>query len=267
MLRAIFEDECAAAGAPRVFPTGLSMVGPVIYTFGTPEQKARYLPKIVAHEEVWCQGYSEPGAGSDLSGLRTRAERDGDSYVVNGGKIWTSYAHRADMMFCLVRTDPSAKKQHGISFLLIDMKTPGVTVRPLITIDGGHSLNEVLFENVRVPVANLVGEENMGWAYGKFLLGHERANSADVPGVKKDDIDVRIDRNQVTVSAEVKKEQDETKGGRVLRSERHYGYASRSFTLACEVDEARSTAKVQDGILELTLPKKTKTSAKRLPVG
>lgn len=212
MLRAIFEDECAAAGAPRVFPTGLSMVGPVIYTFGTPEQKARYLPRIVAHEEVWCQGYSEPGAGSDLSGLRTRAERDGDNYVVNGGKIWTSEAHRADMMFCLVRTDPSAKKQHGISFLLIDMKAPGVAVRPLITIDGGHTLNEVLFENVRVPTANLVGEENMGWAYGKFLLGHERANSADVPGVKR----------RLSQLKEVAR--GEQRAGAPLIEDRHFAY-------------------------------------------
>ncbi|MEO8296387.1 MAG: acyl-CoA dehydrogenase family protein [Burkholderiales bacterium] len=184
MQRIIFEEECAAAGAPALSPFGLSMVGPVIYTYGTPEQKARYLPKILSGEEFWCQGFSEPGAGSDLSGLSTRAVLDGDHYVVNGSKIWTSQAHQADMIFMLVRTDLQAKKQSGISFLLMDMKTPGITINPLISIDDGHSLNQTFYENVRVPRANLVGDENRGWNYAKFLLSHERKMSADIAGVK-----------------------------------------------------------------------------------
>lgn len=181
----IFEDECAAADAPPLVPFGLSMVGPVIYTYGTPQQKAHYLPRILTMEDYWCQGYSEPGAGSDLAALRTRAERDGDYYVINGSKIWTSEAHYANMMFCLVRTDPQAKAQRGISFLLIDMATPGITVRPIISIDGGHELNETFLENVRVPVANRIGEENAGWDYAKFLLGHERSAIADVGRTKR----------------------------------------------------------------------------------
>ena len=183
--RFIFEDECAAADAPPLSPFGVSMVGPVLYTYGTEAQKARYLPDIVSMDTHWCQGYSEPGAGSDLASLRTRADSDGDAYLVNGSKIWTSDAHKADMMFCLVRTDPEAKQQRGISFLLIDMKTPGITVRPLISIDGGHTLNEVFFDNVRVSKENLVGEEHKGWTYAKFLLGHERVMSADVAGSKR----------------------------------------------------------------------------------
>ena len=183
--RFIFEDECALADAPLLSMFGINMVGPVIYTFGTEAQKQRFLPSIVAMTEHWCQGYSEPGAGSDLAGLRTRAELDGDHYVVNGSKIWTSDAHKADWMFCLVRTDPQAKQQRGISFLLIDMKTPGITVRPIISIDGGHTLNEVFLDNVRVPCANLVGEENKGWTYAKFLLGHERSATPEVSRTKR----------------------------------------------------------------------------------
>jgi alkylation response protein AidB-like acyl-CoA dehydrogenase len=152
----------------------------VIYTFGTPEQKQKYLPGIIKNDTWWCQGYSEPGAGSDLAGLKTRAVRDGDHYVVNGQKIWTSMAHWADMIFALVRTNPDAKKQEGISFLLIDMKTPGITVRPIIGITLGHHLNEVFFENVRVPVENRIGEENKGWTYAKFLLANERVGNVDV---------------------------------------------------------------------------------------
>jgi len=185
MQRYIFEDECAAADAPPLSFFGVSMIGPVLYTYGTEAQKTRYLPGIVSMDEHWCQGYSEPGSGSDLASLRTRAESDGDFYVVNGSKIWTSDAHKADMMFCLVRTDTEARQQRGISFILIDMKTPGLSVRPLVSIDGGHTLNEVFFDNVRVPKANLVGEENSGWTYAKFLLGHERATSAEVARSKR----------------------------------------------------------------------------------
>lgn len=177
---AVFSEELGRASAPPIVPFGVTMVGPVIYTFGTDEQRERYLPGITQHETWWCQGYSEPGAGSDLASLRTRAVRDGDDYIVNGQKIWTSFAHWADMMFCLVRTNPDVKKQEGISFLLIDMNTPGVTVRPIIGITKGHHLNEVFFEDVRVPVANLIGEEGRGWTYAKFLLGNERVGVADM---------------------------------------------------------------------------------------
>ena len=179
--RHIFEEEYQAANAPRLSPFGLTMVGPVIYTFGTEEQKQQHLPQILSGDIFWCQGYSEPGAGSDLASLKTRAVREGDEYVVNGQKIWTSHAHHADWIFALVRTDPSAsKQQEGISFLLIDMKSPGIEVRPIISIDGGHYLNEVFFTDVRVPVENRVGEENKGWTYAKFLLGHERSGIAGV---------------------------------------------------------------------------------------
>lgn len=182
----IFEEEYQAAGAPRLSPFGLTMVGPVIYTFGTNHQKARFLPKILSGEEFWCQGYSEPDAGSDLASLKTRAIQKGNHYIVNGHKIWTSHAHHADLIFCLVRTDQNTHiKQEGISFLLIDMTTPGITVRPIIAIDGGHYLNEVFFENVRVPIENLIGKENQGWTYAKFLLGHERTGIANVSKSKK----------------------------------------------------------------------------------
>lgn len=182
--RHIFERETARAGAPWVLPFGVQMVGPVIMAFGAPEQKARFLPRILSCDDVWCQGYSEPGAGSDLASLRTRAVRDGDHYVVNGQKTWTSYAHWADMIFCLVRTSTEGKPQEGISFLLIDMKSPGVTVNPIVTIGGRHEVNDVFFDDVRVPVANRVGEENKGWTYAKYLLRFERAGSAEV-GVQK----------------------------------------------------------------------------------
>jgi alkylation response protein AidB-like acyl-CoA dehydrogenase len=175
-----FQEELGRAGAPPFVSFGPTMAGPVIYTFGAPEQRAKYLPGIIRHDTWWCQGYSEPGAGSDLASLKTRAVRDGEHYVVNGQKIWTSMAHWADMMFALVRTDPDAKKQEGISFLLIDMNTPGITVRPIIAINLGHHLNEVFFENVRVPVANRIGEENKGWTYAKFLLANERVGTVDV---------------------------------------------------------------------------------------
>ena len=178
--RYIFEEELQQAPAPDPLPFGVNMVGPVIIAFGSEAQKRRHLPAIANLDEWWCQGFSEPGAGSDLASLKTRAVRDGDHYVVNGQKTWTTLAQHADWIFCLVRTDPAAKKQQGISFLLIDMKTPGITVRPIQTIDGGREVNEVFFDDVRVPVENRVGEENRGWDYAKFLLGNERTGIARV---------------------------------------------------------------------------------------
>jgi len=178
--RHIFEVECAAQGAPRLVPFGVNMVAPVIIKFGTDAQKAHYLPRILSGEHWWCQGYSEPGAGSDLASLKTRAVRDGQHYIVNGQKTWTTLAHYANMIFCLVRTDPQAQQQRGISFLLIDMASPGITVRPIITLDGEHEVNEVFFDNVQVPVANLVGEENRGWTCAKYLLTHERTGQAGI---------------------------------------------------------------------------------------
>lgn len=176
----IYQEEMAKAEAPLSLPFNIAMVGPVIYTFGNEEQKKRFLPPTLSLDTWWCQGYSEPGSGSDLASLKTRAVRDGDHYIVNGSKTWTTLAQLADWIFCLVRTDPDAKKQQGISFLLIDMKTPGVTVRPIITLGGDHEVNEVFFDDVKVPVENRIGEENMGWTYAKFLLSHERANIAAV---------------------------------------------------------------------------------------
>lgn len=170
----VFEEEMGRANAPRIIPFGPKMVGPVICTFGSDAQKARHLPPIARNETWWCQGYSEPDAGSDLASLRTWAVREGDHYVVNGTKTWTTAAHWADMMFCLVRTDTEAKPQEGISFLLIDMHAPGVEVRPITTIDGGREINTVHLTDVEAPVENRIGEENKGWTYAKFLLGHER---------------------------------------------------------------------------------------------
>lgn len=178
--RLIFEIEAFRLGAPRMLPFGLTMIGPVLMKYASPEMQARFLPRIPSLEDFWCQGYSEPGSGSDLASLKTRAVRHGDKYVVNGQKTWTTYAHFADWMFCLVRTDPEAKQQEGISLLLIDMKTPGVTVRPIVTLDGGHDVNETWFEDVEVPVDNLVGEEHKGWTYAKYLLGHERTGIAGI---------------------------------------------------------------------------------------
>ncbi len=182
-----FLDELQQAAAPPPLQFGVSMLGPVLIAFGNEKQKKHYLPRIANLDDWWCQGFSEPGAGSDLASLRTSAKRDGDHYVVNGQKTWTTLAQHADWIFCLVRTDPAAKKQEGISFLLIDMKSKGVTVRPIITIDGGHEVNEVFFDDVRVPVENLVGQENKGWDYAKFLLGNERVGIARV-GVTKERI-------------------------------------------------------------------------------
>ncbi len=176
----IFHEELQQAPAPDPLPFGVNMVGPVIIAFGSEAQKRRHLPRIANLDDWWCQGFSEPGAGSDLASLKTTARRDGDAYVVNGQKTWTTTAQYADWIFCLVRTDPAAKKQQGISFLLIDMKTPGITVRPIQTIDGGREVNEVFFDDVRVPVENRVGEENRGWDYAKFLLGNERTGIARI---------------------------------------------------------------------------------------
>lgn len=181
----IYESERSAAGAPDVVPFGLKMVAPVIYTFGSEEQKQRFLPRILNSDDWWCQGYSEPGAGSDLASLKTRADLEGDEYLVNGAKIWTTYAQYADWIFCLVRTDSSGRKQGGISFLLIDMQTPGITVNPIESIDGRHTLNEVLFDDVRVPVANRIGEQDKGWTYAKALLAHERTAIAGVADSKR----------------------------------------------------------------------------------
>ena len=177
----IFANEMAKANAPAIVPFGLGMVGPVIYTYGNEEQKQRFLPDIAASNVWWCQGYSEPGSGSDLASLKTRADRDGNEYIVNGTKTWTTLGQMADWIFCLLRTSSDvARKQEGISFILVDMKTPGVTVRPIITIEGGHEVNEVHFEDVRVPLNNLIGEEGKGWTYGKVLLQHERTSIAGV---------------------------------------------------------------------------------------
>jgi len=185
----IFDEECAEAGAPPVIAFGVSMVGPVIIAFGSPWQKQHYLPRILSSEDWWCQGYSEPGAGSDLASLKTRAERSGDKYVVNGQKTWNTLGQYADMIFCLVRTSVTAKRQEGISFLLIDMRSPGVTVRPIITLEGEHEVNEIWFENVEVPVENLVGEEGRGWSYAKYLLGHERSG---IPAVARSKRELRL---------------------------------------------------------------------------
>jgi alkylation response protein AidB-like acyl-CoA dehydrogenase len=182
----IFDVECADAGAPRLLPFGVNMVAPVIMAFGTPEQQQRFLPRILAFDDWWCQGYSEPGSGSDLASLKTRAERHGDHYIVNGQKTWTTLAQYADWIFCLVRTASEGRPQEGISFLLIDMKTPGVTVRPIYMLDGEHEINEVWFEDVKVPVGNRVGEENKGWTYAKYLLGHERTGIAEVGRNKRE---------------------------------------------------------------------------------
>ena len=178
MQRYIFATECARAGAPGLAPMGLNMVGPCIIGYGTPEQKAHYLPRILSGEDYWCQGYSEPGAGSDLASLQLRAVSDGDDYVLNGTKIWTTHAHHANRMFCLVRTDIEAKPQKGITFLLLDMDTPGIKVDPIITLAGEHELNQVFFDDVRVPKSGRLGEENDGWSVAKYLLEFERSGGS-----------------------------------------------------------------------------------------
>ncbi len=178
--RHIFEDEMTRAAAPRIVPFGVAMLGPVLQAFGSKEQQDHYLPRILDGADWWCQGYSEPGAGSDLASVKTTAVREGDHYVVNGQKTWTTLGQYANMIFCLVRTSKEGKPQEGISFLLVDMDSPGVTVRPIVLIDGSPEVNEVFFDDVKVPAANLVGEENKGWTYAKYLLTHERTNIAGV---------------------------------------------------------------------------------------
>jgi alkylation response protein AidB-like acyl-CoA dehydrogenase len=178
--RFIFEEEMARAGAPMPLPFGLNMLAPVLIKFGTPEQQRHWLSRMLRGEDWWCQGYSEPGAGSDLAALRTSARRDGDHYIVNGQKTWTTLAQHANMMFVLVRTDSDGPRQSGISFLLVDMTSPGVEVRPIMLLDGTHEVNEVFFNDVRVPIANLIGEENRGWTYAKYLLTYERTSMAGI---------------------------------------------------------------------------------------
>jgi acyl-CoA dehydrogenase len=180
----IFREECARAGAPSALNMGATLLAPALFAYATEAQKAYYLPRILSGEHYWCQGYSEPGSGSDLASLKTRAVRDGDEYVVNGTKIWTTHAHFADHIFCLVRTDPDVKPQQGISFLLIDMNTPGIRVEPIITLAGDHELNQVFFDDVRVPVANRVGAENQGWSVAKHLLEYERGGGGAAAGLK-----------------------------------------------------------------------------------
>ena len=186
----LFEEETALAGAPRIIPFGPVMVAPVIMAFGNAEQQQRFLPGIASGEVWWSQGYSEPGSGSDLASVKTRAERvsgaGGDKYIVNGQKTWTTLAQHGEWIFCLVRTSTEGKPQTGISFLLIDMKSPGVSVRPIIMLDGEPEVNEVFFDNVEVPAENLIGEENKGWTYAKHLLSHERTNIADVNRSKRE---------------------------------------------------------------------------------
>ena len=176
----IFEEECCRAYAPRIVPFGLNMLGPVLQKFGTAEQQESILPRILSGEDWWCQGYSEPGAGSDLASLKTRAIREGDEYIINGQKTWTTLGQHANKIFCLVRTSSEGKPQEGISFVLVDLDTPGIDMRPIRLIEGGHEVNEVFFTDVRVPISNLVGEENKGWTIAKFLLSHERTGIAGV---------------------------------------------------------------------------------------
>ncbi len=182
----IFENECALADAPAQLPFGLKMVAPVIMRFGSMEQQQKFLPRILAAEDWWCQGYSETSSGSDLASLKMKADRDGDDYVLNGQKVWNTLGQFADWIFCLVRTDATVKPQKGISFLLVDMKSPGIRVQPTRLLDGTCEVNEIWFDNVRVPVSNRVGEENQGWTYAKFLLGHERTNIAGIGGSKRE---------------------------------------------------------------------------------
>ncbi|MDE2404843.1 MAG: acyl-CoA dehydrogenase family protein [Sphingomonadales bacterium] len=195
--RYIFEKECALAGAPNLTVLGLKLVAPVIWTFGTPEQKAHYLPRILSGEDYWCQGFSEPGSGSDLASLQTRAVRDGNRYVLNGSKIWTTHAHHANRMFCLVRTDTEARKQAGISFLLVDLDQPGISVRPILSMAGDHEVNQVFLEDVVVPVEDRVGDEGQGWSIAKFLLENERGGSCHAPKLCYD-----LDRLEAAAQAE-----------------------------------------------------------------
>ncbi len=234
----IYDSERAAAGAPAAVAFGVTMVASVIIAYGDEAQKAKFLPRILKSEDWWCQGYSEPGAGSDLASLKTRADRDGDEYIINGSKIWTTYAQYADWIFCLVRTDNSGRKQEGITFLLIDMRTPGVTVRPINTIDSFHHLNEVYFDNVRVPIENRIGEEGKGWTYAKSLLVHERLSIAEVADSKRALGEVRALARQ------------EVNGGKALLDD---AFFARRLTdveielMALEYTELRALAAIEEG--------------------
>lgn len=235
----IFSNATAMANAPDIVPFGMKMVGPIIYTYGSEEQKQRFLPDILESNVWWCQGYSEPGAGSDLASLKTRADRDGDHYVINGTKTWTTLGQYADWIFCLVRTSSDvARRQEGISFILVDMQTPGVTVKPIITIEGDHEVNEVHFENARVPVGNLVGEEGKGWTYGKVLLQHERTNIAGVARSK-----YRVKRLREKASTAVH-------GGQPLIGDRNFARKLAAVDIelrALEFTELRTLAAVAVG--------------------
>jgi alkylation response protein AidB-like acyl-CoA dehydrogenase len=235
----IFMIEAAEAHAPPIIAFGLSMVGPVIYSYGNDEQKQRFLPDILASNAWWCQGYSEPGAGSDLASLKTRADLDGDCYVVNGTKTWTTLGQYADWIFLLARTNTDvARRQEGISFLLADMKTPGITVKPIITLDGEHEVNEIHFENVKIPVENLIGEEGKGWTYGKVLLQHERTNIA---GVSQSDVRLKSLRAQASRSV---------RGARPLAEDRNFmrKVAATEVELkALEYTQLRTLAAVASG--------------------
>lgn len=235
----IFDEECGYANTPLIVSFGVNMCGPVLLKFGTDAQKNRFLPRIYSGEDFWCQGYSEPGSGSDLASLKTRAERDGDYYIVNGQKTWTTLGHYGDWMFCLVRTDPEAKKQEGISFLLIDMKTPGITVRPLITLDEEHEVNEVFFDDVKVPLENLVFEENKGWTVAKYLLTHERLGSGRVG----------ISKNKLTRVKAFAASQPDGRGGRLLDDPRFRDRVSRTEVdlMAVEVTNLRLLDSLRNG--------------------
>ena len=204
--RYLFEKECALAGAPNLTVLGLKLLAPVVWTFGSEEQKAYYLPRVLSGEDYWCQGFSEPGSGSDLASLKTRAVRDGDNYIVNGSKIWTTHAHHANRMFTLVRTNTEVKKQAGISFLLIDLDTPGVSVRPILTVAGDHEVNQVFLEDVVVPAKNLVGEEGQGWTIAKFLLENERGGSCHAPKLG-------YDLDQIETAS---REESDGRGGKLI---------------------------------------------------
>ncbi|MDP6653991.1 MAG: acyl-CoA dehydrogenase family protein [Gammaproteobacteria bacterium] len=204
--RYIFATEMGLIGAPEPVPFGMKMVAPIVMAYGSDEQKQRFLPDILKSNVWWCQGYSEPNAGSDLAALKTTAIRDGDEYIVNGAKTWNTYGQYADWIFCLVRTDNTVKKQEGISFLLIDMKSQGITLKPIVLLDGHPEVNEVFFDDVRVPVENLIGEENKGWTYAKLLLTHERANIAGVPRGKR----------RLRALKHIAKETDDGFGGNML---------------------------------------------------
>lgn len=235
----IFADERARVSAPPYLAFGVSMVGPIIYSYGNEQQKQKFLPDILQFNTWWCQGYSEPGAGSDLASLKTKAELRGDHFVVNGTKTWTTLGQYADWIFCLVRTNSDvARRQEGISFLLIDMDDPGITVKPIVLLDGEHEVNEVHFENVQVPVANLVGEEGKGWTYGKVLLQHERTNIAGVAGSK---FQLQALRRQAAESIN---------GARPLAADRNYmrKLAAAEIELkALEYTELRTLASVASG--------------------